>query len=648
MDHTFSEETQYLADTLSAAGKEIDSLRQKAEAMSERILAEKQEMREETSHSIGNLWHADAFEQLVEMNQFSTEISRDIDLYENTLREIAKLEGMLRAPYFARIDFRLSGENTPQRIYIGRGTFMQEYHIFVYDWRAPISSMFYRFGPGPASYEAPGGSMQGTISLKRQYEIKEGALQFYFDADIEILDEYLRKMLSQNASPQMKSIVETIQREQDAAIRDMAHDVLLVQGVAGSGKTSIALHRIAYLLYNGLSNGLHSQNILILSPNAVFENYIANVLPELGEENVQSFLLDELFEMVLGIPLIQTRYELLEAWILNESGSATTMKSSLTFKCSPGFKRLLDNLQNPGASIQEIRQSYARLFQDRGYFFRMAKSLTLPPDIEDIWRYTNENLESRTLFFDDASALTYLFIKRNGNEKFRHIRQVVVDEAQDYYPLHFEILKQLFPFARYTLLGDVSQTIEKTETMDFYNQVLQLFDKKKSALISLKKSFRCSNGIIRFSAAILGIPVNAFGREGEKPAMHRLDSEEDAVPIAREIADAKAAGYQSIGIICKSYADCVRLHGTLKGSAEVHILQNTADSQLTGAFLLPVYLSKGLEFDAVFIWGADSGRYHTDSDKSLLFIGCTRALHRLRLFYAGEQSPLIGDDILHS
>lgn len=638
MDQALFEEQRYLSDTIALAKEEIRQLHKKAAALEKSILEAKEEMRGETSQSIGNLSRSDSFEQLVELSQFATQISMEIDAYEATMKDITRHEKLLSAPYFARIDFQRVTDAVPRPVYIGRGTLMREYDIYVYDWRAPISSLFYRFGPGPAAYEAPVGKIEGIITKKRQYEIKDGELLYYFDADIEILDEYLRRMLSQNASTKMKSIVETIQREQDAAIRDVSHDVLLVQGVAGSGKTSIAMHRIAYLLYH--SHTLTKENVLILSPNPVFETYIAGVLPELGEENVRSLVLDEVFELLLGLSRIQTRHQFLEAILRDDSGLAQVMKHSLMFKCSLDFQKLMDKLPSRGNTVQTILAAYTRLFADRKLFRRLTRGMALPEDIDEIIAYTNENLGSSTLFFDDASALSYLTQKNMGSEGFRNIRQVVVDEVQDYYPLQLALLQSLFPNAQFTLLGDVAQTIEKPETLAFYQTVLGIFN-KKSAFINLTKSFRCSNGIIRFCSGILGTDIAAFGREGEAPAVLEVDAEGAMQALVQEIEDAKAAGYQSIAILCKSNRDCQRLAEKLCGLTDARVITDTTGEALTGVFLLPIYLAKGLEFDAVFIWDANQQQYCSEDDRALLFVGCTRALHRLRVFFERTASVFL-------
>lgn len=221
---------------------------------------------------------------------------------------------MIKSPYFARIDFKFDDEEESEKIYIGRSSLRKNSYqeMYVYDWRSPIASIFYRFMKGEAFYDAPCGRVTGELNLKRQYEIKNGTLKYFFDTDVQIVDEFLRQLLSQNTTAKMKAIVETIQQEQDAVIRDMENDLLMVQGVAGSGKTSIALHRAAYLMYQGLQTKLSANNIMIISPNTIFEQYISNVLPELGEDNVISVVFEDILKMLLKGRKIQSKNDFLE------------------------------------------------------------------------------------------------------------------------------------------------------------------------------------------------------------------------------------------------------------------------------------------------------------------------------------------------
>lgn len=240
---------------------------------------------------------SDGFEALAELSQYMNPVTDKIADYDEVENKIVLLENLIKSPDFARIDIRFDDEDTFANIYIGRTSLKEDktHDIYVYDWRSPIASVFYRFVTGKVYYDAPGGRITGEVSLKRQYEINNGKMEYFFDADVQIVDEFLRKLLSQNPSLKMKTIVETIQREQDIVIRDMESDLMMVQGVAGSGKTSIALHRAAYRMYQGLQSGLSAHNIIIISQNTLFEQYISQVLPELGENNIDSVVFEEIY-----------------------------------------------------------------------------------------------------------------------------------------------------------------------------------------------------------------------------------------------------------------------------------------------------------------------------------------------------------------
>lgn len=336
-------EIRRLEQVLAIAREQLDCALQKSEENKEAIIAAKLDMWEDTSRSISGLWNMDNFHELVELSQYANPVSERVSDYERDAAKILALKRLLYSPYFARIDFQFEGEELLEPVYIGRSSLQDGLtrDMVVYDWRSPIASVFYRFGPGKAFYESPGGKITGEVHLKRQYEIKDGKLQYFFDADIQIIDEFLRELLSRNASPKMKTIVETIQKDQDLVIRDLEMDLLMVQGAAGSGKTSVALHRAAYLMYQGLAAKLASNEIVIISPNTLFEQYIANVLPELGEKNVQSLVFEEIFGKVLQTDSIQSRNQYWESLLSPGQNGGSIAKSSMAFKGSGLFAEIL-------------------------------------------------------------------------------------------------------------------------------------------------------------------------------------------------------------------------------------------------------------------------------------------------------------------
>lgn len=709
-------ENKRLEHTIMLAKKQRYQAQQRNENNKQAILCAKRELRENTSHSISNLWSSEGFEALAELNQYVNPVNNKLSDYEEVEKEIATLDKIIKSPYFARFDFKFHDEDSFEKIYIGRSSLKKDnsYEMEVYDWRSPIASVFYRFVLGQVYYEAPSGRITGEINLKRQYEIKNGLLEYFFDADVHIVDEFLRKMLSKNTSTTMKTIVETIQKEQDIVIRDMDNDLMMVQGVAGSGKTSIALHRVAYLMYQGLQSKLLANNIIIISPNTLFEQYISKVLPELGESNVESVVFETIMSTVLNTNQIQSKNLFLEELITIRRNDKV-MKSSIEFKTSKHFLIILDRflldvayrwiefndiyyddkciitkeslrekiesrveipigvklkqledfiyeliyeskitikksnkhlLQSEIKRITEpsIINLYKKMFQDKEYFYSLTQGLELCDNIDDIIEFTKENFYRDFLCYEDAIVLTYLNLKLYGSNEYKNIKQVVIDEAQDYYPLQYEIFKLLFSNAKFTILGDMNQTLEKNETISLYHQINEIINKKKSCLITMDKSFRCTNEILKYSLKFIDLntEIKSFNRIGEKPKEYIASDLVSLIEmIKNEVHYCKEKQYQSIGLICKSEKNAKSLYESLKEEIQVELIQNESTKDLNGVFIIPVYLSKGLEFDAVLICDADYKNYSSVEDKKCLYIASTRALHRLNLFAIGEASPLL-------
>lgn len=710
-------EEKRLAQTISLAEEQLKQAKEAADKKKSEIIEAKKDVRENTEHGITSLYTSDGFEALVELSQYINPVTDKIIDYEEEEHKILLLEKMIKSPYFARIDFKFDDDDEFEKIYIGRSSLRKNSYqeMYVYDWRSPIASVFYRFMTGEAFYDAPCGRVTGELNLKRQYEIKNGTLEYFFDSDVQIVDEFLRQLLSQNTTAKMKAIVETIQHEQDVVIRDMENDLLMVQGVAGSGKTSIALHRAAYLMYQGLQTKLSANNIMIISPNSIFEQYISNVLPELGEDNVISSVFEDILSELLNGRKIQSRNDFLENLIVNSKYKEIS-RNSIEFKTSSFFREILDQflidiprqwiefedvyyegkcvvsgqilkdkiLGRPETPLgikleqledyileqifgtgkgrghkeeknlikQEIQkfikidivELYKILFSNEAYFYSLLQNSNPSQNIKNIWKYTKENLEADSLYYDDAIAIAYLYLKIYGTNKYKNIKQVVIDEAQDYYPLQYEIFNFLFSNAKFTILGDMKQTLAKKEDISFYEQIQKILNKKKSSLIMLDKSFRCTNEILNFSLKFIeqSSQIKSFNRNGDSPKVYIADNSEIFIDeIVKEIKLCQEKGFQSICLICKTEKNSTYLFNKIKHKLDIQLIKNGSVSDLQGVFILPVYMSKGLEFDTVLICDADSQNYHDEDDKNLLYVACTRALHKLSLFCENEVSPLI-------
>lgn len=736
----YIEEINYLKEIIDLINYKLEVETNSLENKKVDLITARKEMWENTTHSSAD------FDKVSDANQYLSALQAQTLSYSDTANLVSRFEKMLDSPYFARIDFTEDGYDDTEKIYIGLFNLMDEetHDIKIYDWRAPISSIFYRSEIGSVEYIAPVGRIKGNVSLKRQYKIKKGKMEYFFDSNINILDEILKEALSKNMTYKMKTIVETIQKQQDLIIRDLVNELLIVQGVAGSGKTSVALHRIAFLLYQGLNLNLSSNNIVIISPNTLFSQYISNVLPELGEENIEELTFESIFnEIFENKLLIQTKSEQLEEIICTESEfEKDFLRSYIEFKGSSVFLEIINRyisyyehklikfedvyfngkiienrdllkslllskkLNMPTAKklkiienrildkvhdIQKIRRVkiekivgnsykhqfevksftrviasketlrltqrlhkftefdcydlYKNLFKDKEVFFKLSKGLDLPDNISDIIDYTNKNISDKyNIPYSDGIGLMYLKLKAEGCNLYSNIKQVMVDEAQDYYPIHYNILKLIFRESRFTVVGDVNQTIEKETDLSIYDDIIKIFNKNKSSKILLTKSYRSSFEISKFSQKLLDniIETEFFKRNEGKPEIFTKSTQAELEDkIITDINKYKLQGLDSIAIICKSRKQATNLYFRLKNKIDIKLIDTSESIFVTGTIIIPVYMAKGLEFDSVIIYETNNLNYKSKSDKKLLYIACTRALHKLSLYYTGRISDFL-------
>ncbi|MHB8127247.1 MAG: HelD family protein [Desulfitobacteriaceae bacterium] len=740
-EHNLTEELEYLKNTLDIIEIELHKGIELQTTRKSKLLAFRQEMWDETVHFSSD------FDRLTEFNQYLTEENILTANFIYSEKLVVRYTKVKKTPYFGRFDFIEDGFEDQEKIYIGLSTIMNPdtRDILVYDWRSPISSIFYQYELGKASYQSPSGIFSGSVTLKRQYKIENSELKYFFDCSIKINDEMLQEVLCRNSSAKMRNIVETIQKEQDIIIRDTDNELLIVQGVAGSGKTSIALHRIAFLLYHGLSSNLNSNNILIISPNSTFSKYISNVLPELGEDQVKQTTFDDLVTKHFEDRLtVETRNMQLEALILQRNDSAVPIKrQNIKFKGSRQFLQIIDRLiqhyerrlipfedvyfdgklletkqqlksfllkdrlgmplakrlkiienrildqikplqkkrlqkiqrivENSEGHTLEVKSFsrllsikktkgfikrlhnytkidyldlYQRLFHEQELFSRLAKGLQLPENIEQIILDTKESLAKGQLYFEDCAPLLYLKLRIEGSPLFSEIKQVVIDEAQDYYPLQYEIFKLLFRDARYTVLGDIHQSVEKEIDTSIYDNLTEILHKKKTLKLTLNKSYRSSYEITAFTQKLLdnnqGQDFVSFERhEAEPKVKYQATLELIDLAIVQDIGYYIEQGYQSIAVLCKSQKEAEEIHVRLKNSISIELF-NTIEGEVDkGAIVIPVYMAKGLEFDVVIIYNASQNNYANSFDRQLLYIACTRAMHQLVLYYTEKKCSFI-------
>ncbi|WP_019911393.1 RNA polymerase recycling motor HelD [Paenibacillus sp. HW567] len=684
-------------------------------------------------------------------------------------KALKKYKKLVLSPYFGRIDFSETRDGEAEKIYLGIGSLMEDDGTFlIYDWRAPISSLYYDGAPGPAAYDTPGGLVTGTMALKRQFVIGDGKIEVMFDTGVTIGDELLQQVLSHSADDRMKSIVATIQKEQNAIIRNDKSRMLVVQGAAGSGKTSAALQRVAYLLYK-YREVLQADQMLLFSPNPLFNSYVSTVLPELGEENMQQttfqmylehrlgqeFQLEDVFsqtESLLNAPegsdaatrregitykssvqflsairryvnlleregmlfkplmfqgraivgkeemerqfysydvniTLANRIELMTGWLLKkiaafsmEERGAAWVEEQIELLDSSEYQRAYQTMRRKGGGHNEsfddfdtersllaryivsqrlkplrgwtkrgrfvdVKALYCRLFQDRGLMENLDSGRALPEAWDEISRQTVESLNMNELAYEDATPFLYLKELSQGFRTNTQIRHVIVDEVQDYSPFQLEFMRRLFPRAKMTVLGDLNQAIyAQGEVLGELAGLVSIYGAENTEVVSLTRSYRSTYEIVEFTRAMIpgGEKIVPFNRRGESPQLTVVDTEEKLLAsVEQDVLDLHSQGYHYVAVICKTAEESARVHAKLQNSLPVRLVTKDTPNFQKGTLVLPAYLAKGVEFDAVIIYDGSEERYGRESERKLFYTACTRAMHLLHIYSLGQPNHFL-------
>lgn len=599
-------------------------------------------------------------------------------------KERFRYEKMLDSPYFGRVDFCYEGEREPERYYIGIANLAKGRAAdpYVFDWRAPVAGLFYDYDKGPAEFAAPVGKITGEITRKRQYKIKNGKLVYVLENDMNIDDEILQQALSEHADASLKSIVTTIQKEQNQIIRDTSHRILAVQGCAGSGKTSVALHRMAYLLYHNRKN-LSAAQILILSPNSIFADYISRILPELGEENIQEMTLDDFaYRELQEYGEAEDRYDEIEKMLqgaYNYSKEARCKQTKSYVEELNGFVLSLEwelmNFKDFRYKKMEIQESeiielFYEKMTDVPILSRMEKIAEYFIDAQETLRNKNmseeEKQEIQERFYQmyetqNVMELYQQFLRETGREtidltegilpyedvypllylkysileppKRREVKHLVIDEMQDYSYLQYLLIEKMF-HCPMTILGDKVQTMAE-ENQDVLKFLPGIFGKDVHC-VYLNKSYRSTTEISEFANALVeDKDIQTIQRHGEAPRIHS-DADADAMyqRMVRDIQEETDA--DTLAVLCLD-AKAAKETAQRLGEQQLEVSLFTKDSMrfAKGICVMPFYLAKGLEFDAVYV--PDLQNYTTPLHKQALYINATRALHILRLYQIQER-----------
>jgi DNA helicase-2/ATP-dependent DNA helicase PcrA len=610
---------------------------------------------------------------------------------ESTVARKRKLMKLRESPYFGRIDFLAEEKQESHSIYIGIYTFFDESQRenLIYDWRAPISSMFYDFELGEGWYQTPTGKVKGIIELKRQYKIRQGRMEFMIENEVNIHDEVLQKELSHSSDDKMKNIVATIQRDQNAVIRNETASVMIIQGVAGSGKTSIALHRIAFLLYR-FREDIAAKDILIISPNKVFADYISNVLPELGEEQIPEIGMEELAADLLENKYVFQSFFQQVSFLLekNDTAFSERIKFKSSFEFVSSLNKYLIHIENNHFAAKEIQvagvkvkdtfvkdkfRSHNRVpmlkrvplvvkdvlenirnnvqrklsGQEKGKVWEAVSRMFKAGNVHELYRGFYQWIGKADFFrmtpngqleYGDVFPLIYCKMRLEGVAPYNHVKHLLVDEMQDYTPIQYAVLARLF-HCKKTILGDVSQIVNpySSSSLEHIHQVFPHAD-----TVKLFRSYRSTFEITSFAQRILSNPdLIAMERHGTQPNVRGYQNrEEEMIGIKKIVEDFKTSGRTSLGILCKTSRQAETLHQEIKSFGS-HLLTAESTHFTHGIIITSIHLSKGLEFDEVIVPFASGENYKTDVDKGMLYIACTRAMHLLTLTFDKKASAFL-------
>lgn len=616
---------------------------------------------------------------IMEMAEAYGEINtKDENLYELTSQRLF-LKRIRPKPFFARLIFDSAEKH--EDVFVGLKNFDRDGKPYVIDWRVPVASLLYFSSLGKTSYEAPAGIIDVDLKLKRQYRISDGIVQSYVDTNVKIDDEVLQEALSKNTSSYMSNIVQSIQAEQNAIIRKKPYYSVIINGIAGSGKTSIAMHRISYILY-ALKGTITSRNIRIISPNPMFSEYISKLLPELGEENVETESILSFMRTFEAIPLKMdaSRKEMVEACF-----SDPFRQEMVNYKFSPEFyhevenylnnldlKKMIktinfDNMVFTDEDIDKATEIAKGVTNIYSKFIKICSKLISDYDpyasgkqiekqmtkvkiraknafktmdiMQEMYKHFNMTLPNK-LNYEDIPIYAYIESKTRELQPNYFIKHIFIDEVQDYDPFSLSLLKELYPLAVFTAVGDYNQNLLSTQTnLPVLQELLPKADVDK-----LDTSYRSTFEIVDFSAKVMGGTIQTnLVRHGEKPVVKQCDFKnikEEILNIVKNHSGSKIAVIVKTDKEAKKYAEILK---------DFTLITNENDIQLLTKNLIitTVYLSKGLEYDHVILPNLDSDIYNSALDRQNLYVATTRALHGLYGFYEKQPSKFVPTDYMN-
>lgn len=625
--------------------------------------------------------------------------------FKQSRQELLRAQRSRKKPYFGRIDFTDTNRKKQECYYIGKAVIAEDAaEPRVIDWRAPVASVYYEKSIGRCTYSVKGeGAFEIDLSRKRTYEIEDDKLKDFYDSDVVANDELLTKYLARNKRAVLSDIIATIQQEQNEVIRKKPQHNMIIQGGAGSGKTTVAMHRISYILYN-YDLEFQPGDFYIIGSNRILLNYITGILPDLDVYGVSQMTMEQLFIRLLYEDWDKHKYTVKR---LDKGDSSACIKGSQAW-----FRDLEDYcLRYEWRSLPRedvVIEKTNRLIMERGEIVKVFKRFqklsfqekkeklteylmakveneiygryySYPPEeqkrltrfyqtyfgkkewkgsifelYEDFLREQNEKGKKAACpgtEFDlyDLAALAYLYKRIKETEVIQEASHVVIDEAQDFGMMAYGALQYCLSKCTYTIMGDVSQNI-------YFGYGLQDWEELRRLMLPgefdyfgiLRKSYRNTVEISEFAANILQhgsfpvYPVEPIIRHGEEVRVSKCGEKDLIAEAAAAIDGWRQQRYETIAVICRDEEEAARVSEKLRERVELWEFNAETEEFGNGVMVLPIEYSKGLEFDAVLLFNANDRNYPLeDGYAKQLYVAATRALHELAVLYSGKLTDLI-------
>ena len=694
------EEEQFLADTIEIAQENLEHIREEVNALSEETENFMLEANKTRDKGILTLWN-NVRAQLRENQGW-----------------LVRAEKARKKPYFGRIDFRDLTEVKKESYYIGRvGISKSPTEPVVIDWRAPVASLYYDNGLGPGTYVVDSEKTYDVdLKRKRTYEIEDDKLKDFYDMDVVSNDELLTKYLSKNKTQVLGEIIATIQKEQNQIIRRSPRTNLIVQGVAGSGKTTVAMHRISYILFN-YAEEFRPEDFYIIGSNQILLNYITGVLPELDVYGAKQMTMEQLFIRLLYEDWDDKKYsyhpldkndgmgykkgtgswfESLQIFCNEYEKREISAEDIYLEECNKLLlpkERIQDYIhENPAVSMQskrlmlneilfaqyenvmsgrystfteeerkELEKKYHTYFSKWGKYGKADWDGSVFELYQEFLRCQIEkgikvDIPKDSFDVYDLAALAYLYKRIKEIDPIREASHVVIDEAQDFGMMAYQVLYYCLTGCTYTIMGDTSQNIHDQYGLNDWNELRNLIlNGKKDGFFLLRKSYRNTVEISDFATQILRhgdfpvYPIEPIIRHGNPVELVSCSAQTMTRQAVRTIGKWQEQGYETIAVICRDENEVKSVSGRLKKQIEIKDMRAEDAEFGNGVMVLPVSYTKGLEFDAVLIWNPTTKSYPEDNGNvKILYVAATRALHELTVLHTKELTSLIGEKVSES